>query len=451
MTEKIRVLLVDDDETFRRVLEKELALMGYQMATAARAEQALAMMRELDFDALLLDIKMPGMDGVEALKHIKASRQTTQVVILTGHGTIENAIECMKLGAYDYVTKPCALEELSAVIQKAAEKRAIIRQNILLRQELSRLDAFSDFVGNSAAMVHVFELIAKVADTDSTVLVQGESGVGKELVARAIHRNSARRENPFVVVDCASLQENLLESELFGHERGAYTGAIALKHGLFEVAHTGTLFMDEIGEIPPSIQVKLLRVLENHTFRRVGSTKDITVDVRVIGATNKDLRRMMLEGDFREDLFYRLNVVSISIPPLRERKEDIPLLAEHFVRNSRVTGKENKAITREAMDLLLGYHWPGNIRELQNVIERALILSEDDYIRPADLPLNLKGDIDFMGRTELPDILTLENLEKEYISRVLKKFNGHRVRTAKALQISERTLYRKIKRYNIQL
>lgn len=449
MVEKISVLLVDDDETFRRLLDRELSFMGYKITSVPGGEEALRAIAEENFDVTLLDIVMPGIGGIEVLKSIKEARPMTEVIMLTGHATIDSAINSMKLGAYDYLSKPCQLDELQAVIQKAYEKKSLVQQNVLLKQELARKERFQEFVGCSPGLKAVLEMIAKVAAADSTVLIRGESGAGKELVARAVHKNSPRRDHPFVVVDCGSLHETLLQSELFGHEKGAFTGAVALKHGLFEVADKGTLFLDEIGDVSPAIQFKLLRVLETGTFRRVGGIKDIKVDVRVLASTNKDLQKLVSEGLFREDLFYRLNVITIPIPPLRERREDISLLAKNFTEHTTVTGKERKEITPEAMELLVNYHWPGNVRELQNVIERAIILSEDKYIKPEDLPTNLKRGMDFYERVDQGPYMSLKELEKRYISTLLKEFGGHRGKVAQVLKISERNLYRMIKRYNI--
>jgi len=367
--------------------------------------------------------------------------------MLTGHGTIDTAVESMKLGAYDYLTKPCTLDNLEAVVQKAFERKQILQKNMALSQELARRERLDGFIGESREFKEVIELISKVASTDSSVLIQGESGVGKELVARAIHKASPRRENPFVIIDCGSLQENLLESELFGHEKGAYTGAVGLKHGLFEVADSGTIFLDEIGEISPSLQVKLLRVLETGEFRRVGGLKVINVDVRVLAATNKNLHQLVEGGKFRDDLFYRLNIISIFIPPLRDRRGDIPLLTRHFVENHSITGKGKKLITDEAMELLSTYRWPGNVRELQNVIERGIILSEDEYIKPEDLPTNLKSQVDLLEIPRQGDALPLGEIEKIYILSVLERVGGNRARAAGILNISERNLYRKLKEY----
>ncbi|RMF88630.1 MAG: sigma-54-dependent Fis family transcriptional regulator [Nitrospinota bacterium] len=448
MTPKIVVLIVDDEETFRKVLSKELAFMGYEVIAVPGGEEACQVVRRREIDVVLLDIKMPGMGGVETLKRLRELSPLTEVIMLTGHGTIDDAVQSMKLGAYDYLTKPCKLDELESVILKAWEKRNLVRQNVALRQELTRREQFPYLIGQSPQLKAIGEMIEKVAPTDSTVLIQGESGVGKELIARCIHRSSNRRDQPFIVVDCGSLHEHLLQSELFGHEKGAFTGAITLKHGLFEVADQGTLFLDEIGEISPAIQVQLLRVLETGTFRRVGGTKDLAVNVRIIAATNRNLAQLMQEGKFREDLYFRLNVISITVPPLRERVEDIPPLIEHFLENMPIPSRRKKRVSSEAMAMLCAYPWPGNVRELKNVLERAVILSEGEEITPHDLPSNLHGEGDFV--VEGPaGYLSLEEIEKQYIARLLREFSGHRAKVASILKISERNLYRKIKKYNL--
>ena len=445
----IHILVVDDDDDFRNMIEKELRHMGFETACASGGKDAQTQIANGDIDVVLLDIKMPDMDGVTLLKEIKTRTPSPEVIMLTGHGTVENAIESMKLGAYDYLTKPCQLEELEVTLHKAYEKQALIKQNAALRQELARREPFPDLVGRSPALRPVLVLIEKVAATDSTVLIQGESGVGKELVARATHRHSLRADHPFVIIDCTSLQEDLLESELFGHEPGAYTGAVGLKHGLFEAADRGTVFMDEIGELTLSIQAKLLRVLETGTFRRVGGTRNIQVDARLITATNRRLEQMVEEGTFRKELYYRLNVISIMIPPLRERKEDIPLLARYFAENSEVTGSGSKGISEEAMEILTAYDWPGNVRELENVIERAVILSEGAVIGARDLPPNLRalGDPWMEGEGKW---VPLKEVERRYIGRVLQEVGGHRGKAARILGVSERNLYRKLKRYGLQ-
>lgn len=451
MDEKISVLLVDDEDSFRDILSEELTLIGFNMATAATGEEAKRLITQENFDIILLDIKLPGMDGIATLKVIKDLSALSEVIMLTAYATIENAINSMKLGAYDYLTKPCKLEELEAIIKKAYEKKHLIQQNIKLKQELARRDKYHPFIGESSKIKTILELIRKVAITGATVLIQGESGVGKELVANLTHKNSLRSEHPFVVIDCGTLPEELMENELFGHEKGAYTGAIGFKHGLLEVADGGTLFLDEIGDISPIIQQKLLRVLETKTFRHIGGTKDIKVDIRLIAATNKDLQKMIINGNFREDLFYRLNVFPILVPPLRERKEDIPLLVNHFLTNTTITGKAKKEISKEVMELLFNYHWPGNVRELQNVIERAIILSEDKYITPKELSLTLKTlpDSSKEKGDSNNNVRSLQDIEKNYIIKVLEEFEGNRTRAAKALNLTERTLYRKLKKYNI--
>jgi DNA-binding NtrC family response regulator len=450
LKEEISILLVDDDEIYREILKEEMLSLGYAVTHVASGEKAVEAVTSDSFDVVLLDIKMPGMGGIETLKSIGEISPLSEVIMLTGYGTIDSAISSMKLGAYDYLTKPCKVEKLDAIIQKALEKRNLSQENVILKQELARRDESHGIVGRSEKLMAVLEAVKKVAKTNSTVLILGDSGVGKELVAQAIHRNSSRNANPFVVVDCGALQETLLESELFGHEKGAYTGAIHLKHGLIEVAHTGTLFLDEAGEISTAIQVKLLRALDMGTFRRLGGTKDIRVDVRLVAATNQDLEQLVAEGKFREDLFYRLNVFTITIPPLRERKEDIPLLVRHFIETTGITGKEKTLISPEAMNLLLSYHWPGNIRELQNIIERAIILSENNVIRPQDLPLGLREEPKLSYIDKDNTLKSLRSAEKTYISKVLEEVGGHRGKAAQVLRISERTLYRKLKKYNIR-
>ncbi|HEY7727837.1 MAG TPA: sigma-54 dependent transcriptional regulator, partial [Candidatus Eisenbacteria bacterium] len=369
----------------------------------------------------------------------------TKVVVLTAYGTVEEAIAAMKEGAHDFLTKPCKLDELEAVIHKALEVQSLERENIALQRDLERLQPSDRFIGETAAVQELHALVARVAGTDSTVLIRGESGVGKELVARAVHRLSGRAKEPFVVVDCASLHENLLQSELFGHEKGAYTGAIRLKHGLFEVADRGTIFLDEIAEITPPLQVKLLRVLETGIFRRVGGTVDVRVNVRVIAATNRDLEAMIREGTFREDLYYRLNVFSLHIPALRERTEDIPLIVEHFIRHSAMVPKRRSRVSPEAMGALQRYAWPGNARELENVIERALILCDSGIIAPEHLPIGVRQGPSPDGQDSASRRPTLEEVERSYIRQVLDECRGHRQSAARILGISERNLYRKLK------
>jgi len=449
MNEQISILVVDDDEIFKKMICRELSFLGHSVSTSSSGEEAVKTIEENKPDVVLLDIKLPGIDGIETLKVLKEQSPTTEIVMLTGHGTIDNAISSMKTGAYDYLTKPCRLDELTNVIQKAYEKVRLLRRNNILESELVRRDAFTEVIGESHLFRETLDMAVKVAGTNCTVLIQGESGVGKELIARLIHHSSPRKGKPFVVVDCSSLQETLLESELFGHEKGAFTGAYSLKHGLLEVADSGTLFMDEIGEISPGIQAKLLRMLESGTFRRVGGTRDTKVDVRIVVATNRNLIRMTQEDKFRDDLYYRLNVICISIPPLRNRKEDIPMLVKYFLKNVPGVGAVDKEVTSDAMELLMRYEWPGNIREVQNVVHRAAILSEDEFIKPGDLPSKFYGETIFASGSG-KDILTpLEDIEKRYISMLLERFHGHRGKVARALKMSERNLYRRIRKYGL--
>ena len=408
----------------------------------AEAREALATGHH---HVVLLDVRMPDGSGLDLLPEIRESYPGTDVVMLTAYGTVQEAIRAMKQGAHDFLTKPCKLAELEAVLDKVFEKQALERGHTALQRDVDRLVPSSGFIGCSSQVVEMLALLGRVAETDSTVLIRGESGVGKELVARAVHRQSRRSRQPFVVVDCASLHEHLLQSELFGHEKGAYTGAVRLKHGLFEVADHGTLFLDEIGEVTPPLQVKLLRVIETGTFRRVGGTADIKVDVRIIAATNRALEAMIKDKLFREDLYYRLNVFSLAIPPLRERRDDIPLLTEHFIRNSAIAPKRGVRVSPAAMEVLTRYHWPGNVRELENVLERALILCDGGVVEPEHLPLGVRLEASFRPVEEDGELVTLEAVERRYVRRVLEECKGHRNKAASILGISERNLYRKLK------
>jgi len=440
----INVLLVDDDDALREVLADEMRRSGFRTTAARDAESALHEIENRTFDVAIIDLNLPGVSGEELLRELRERAGSMEVIILTGHATVENAVSTLKDGAYDFLTKPCNLEELETVTRKAFEKRFLVRENRLLQRELARHDRFKEFVGESRALGAVLEIISKVSQSESTVLIQGESGVGKELAARAVYRNSPRRKQPFIVVDCTSLQESLLQSELFGHERGAFTGAVSRKHGLFEVADGGTVFLDEIGEISTSLQARILRVLDTGTFRRVGGVRDVRVDVRVICATNRDLFQMVQEERFRRDLYYRINVVSFTLPPLRERPEDIPVLAKYFGAHSPVARKRDIRFSPETLSVLKAYSWPGNVRELQNVIERALILAEGDEVKAEDLPSSIHQVQSWTEQLK-EQRPTLAELEKTYISRLLEEFGGHRARVAELLGISERTLYRKLK------
>ncbi len=444
MDSKISVLVVDDEDDFRNVTSKELERMGFSVISSESGEDAKEKVVTEAVDVVLLDIRMPGMDGIEALKIIKELSPESEVIMLTAvKDEADRVVQAMRLGAYDYLTKPCTLDRLEVTIKNAYKQKRHAIKNEALKQ-----GRFPDFVGNSPGLRNVLSTINKVAPTDSTVLIYGESGTGKELVARAIHKNSLRAKEPCLTIDSAALHETLLESELFGHEKGAYTGADSLKHGLFEVANDSTVFMDEIGEIAPSIQAKLLRVLETGTFRRLGGNKTLTVNVRFIAATNRNLRQLVSEGKFRQDLFYRLEVFSILIPPLRERREDIPLLAQHFVENDNVISGGPKQISEEAIQILTNYNWPGNVRELENIIKRAIILSEGDVIIPENLPSDIQTTYDFYPESD-GRFSSLKEIENRYIAKVMKETGGHRGKAAKILGISERNLYRKLKRGEI--
>ncbi len=439
-------MVIDDEAPFRRLLQKRLSRNGCQVEEFDSAESAISRLEEKDFDVALVDIKMPGMDGIELLKKLKEINPNIEVIIITGHGSIDSAISAMKLGAYDYITKPCKLSELELIVEKAYEKSILQKENILLKNQLRLRTPYETLIGRSKKIREVLAMIDRVAPTSTHVLIQGESGTGKELVANIIHKKSKRSNGPFVVVNCASLQAELLENELFGHEKGAFTGASFMKRGLFEMADGGTFFIDEISEMNPNIQAKLLRAIELKEFRRVGGNKQIQVDVRVLAATNKRLEEEVKKGYFREDLFYRLNVVTINLPPLRERKEDIPLLVDYFLKKKNLEGNKVKTISPEALEYLVNYDWPGNVRELANVIERAIILSSSDVISIKDLPLSISRQ-----ESSYNSISTIVSMEKSLIEKTLKEFNGNKTRTAKVLGISVRNLYRKINKYGIQI
>jgi two-component system NtrC family response regulator len=381
------ILIVDDEKNYLIVLEALLSDVGYEVLTAADASKGLEMVRSHDLDLVITDMRMPGMDGMEFLARLHSQQPELPVIIMTAYATVEKAVEAMKRGAFDYITKPFKNDELKLTIRKAIEMHRLVRENRLLSRELQQRFSFGSIVGQSRAMRKVYGLIEKVAQTRATVLITGESGTGKELIARSIHFNSPRRDKPFVSVSCSALPESLLESELFGHERGAFTGAYTLRKGRFELADGGTLFLDEVGEMSPALQVKLLRVLQEMDFERVGGTRTIRVDARVVAATNRDLKRDVEKGRFREDLYYRLRVVQIEIPPLRERRDDIPLLVHHFLdKAAEANGVKVKRVGEEAFNLLYQYEWAGNVRELENVIERAVILCSGEEIGPDDLP-----------------------------------------------------------------
>ena len=450
MRNKINLFVVDDEPDFRQLIVKAIPKTKYDLEVFSNGNEVLKAIEKKEFDVGLVDIKMPDMDGIELLKRFRKQNILTEFIILTGYASISTAIQSMKLGCYDYLTKPVRLAKLETVIQKAYEKKVINKENIILKDGLQLKDGYCTMVGESSKMKSVFSLIEKVAKTSSPVLITGESGTGKELVARAIHINSRRDNKPFIVVDCASLSENLLENELFGHEKGAFTDASSMKRGLFEIADGGTLFIDEIGEMKPATQARLLRAIETHQFRRLGGTKQIKVDVRIITATNRNLVEEIKNGNFRSDLYYRLNVVTINLPPLRERKEDIPLLVKHFIANSQVTSIK-KNISQESMRVLIEYDWPGNVRELANVVERALITSTGEYITSMDLRIDFPRQL--LSPPSLSDKMSLKeflkHFEKSVITKTLRECGGNKIETAKSLKLSRSKLYRKLKEYRI--
>jgi len=442
----IRVLVIDDEEPMRRLLKKELERKGFSVETAVDGASGLALLRKSTFDIILLDIMMPGIDGISVLKKIKTDPAAPEVIVLTGKATVETAVEAMKHGAYDYLTKPYKLDELELIIHRAAERRALSTRTQALEQELIRLEEPFMFVHKNKHMKDIISLIKKTAPTDSPVLIQGESGTGKELIANAVWQYSKRKSMPFIVLNCASLSENLIESELFGHEKGAFTSAFQTKHGIVEAANDGTLFLDEIGEMPLGLQAKLLRFLDSGEFRRVGGNKAFSVNVRICAATNRDLTEALKRGSFREDLYYRLNVISIVIPPLRERKEDIPELARHFVKKySLLLSRDVKDISTTAMEMLTAYTWPGNVRELENLIERAVILSDSAAIGPDDLALPAEPKPNGSG-----EHVSLVDMEREHILKVLEETGGNQSRASQVLGIDRKTLYNKIRKYGIE-
>ncbi len=435
-----RILVVEDEDKLRRVIQLHLEASGYEVEQARTAEEAV--LRAGEADLVLTDLRLPGMDGMELLGHIHRQNAHTPVIVMTAFGTVENAVAAMKAGAVDFLLKPFSLDHLSAVVEKALEVRALRDENRQLREELGRRYDFRNIIGHSARMQEIFATVARVAPTRATVLLCGESGVGKDLIARAIHYHSPRRDRPFVKINCTAIPENLMESELFGYEKGAFTGAAASKPGKFEQADTGTVFLDEIGDVPPSIQVKLLRVLQEREFERLGSNKTRQIDVRVLAATNADLRAALEQGRFREDLYYRLNVVPINIPPLRERKEDIPYLAAHFAdKLGREVRGQPCRLTPEAVEKLLTYSWPGNVRELENVIERSIVLSQSEELGPGDIKLDLAPKSRAPEETRfLPDGMTLDQFEQMIIQEALRRAGGNKSHAARLLGLTRNAL-----------
>jgi len=431
-----RILIVEDEDKLQRALELHLRSLGFEVAKAGSAEAALAQIDRADL--ILSDLRLPGMDGLEFLSRIRLTNSVSPVVLMTAYGTVENAVEAMRKGASDFLTKPFSLDHLTTVVERALEMRALRDENRKLREELGHRYDLQNIIGRSAAMQEVFQLVMRVAAAKSTVLIAGESGVGKDLIARAIHYHSARRERPFIKINCTAIPENLMESELFGYEKGAFTGASTAKAGKFEEANGGTVFLDEIGDVSPSVQVKLLRILQERQFERLGSNKTVSIDVRVLAATNQDLRVALEQGTFREDLFYRLNVVPINMPPLRKRKEDIPFLAEYFLKKySAEAGRPMDTFTPEAMAALEAHYWPGNVRELENVIERAVVLARGNRLDASDIRIDdlhrrpTSSDDNF-----LPPGMTLEEYEKWLIQEALRRADGNKSQAARLLGLT---------------
>lgn len=443
---RIKVLIAEDEPHLGTILENFLTGRGYQVTTVRDGRSALQALRGELFDVALLDIVMPEMDGLEVLRQVREEAAPPEVIIITGNGTIETAITAIRLGAYDYLSKPYRMAEIDVLVRRAWEKRQLSKENQLLHSRLSRVDAVPEILTQYAPMKAVLALVERVAKSDSPVMITGESGTGKELVARALHRLSQRGTGPLVDINCAAIAENLLESELFGHEKGAFTGALGRKTGLFEMAAGGTLFMDEIGELDPKLQGKLLRALEQGSFFRVGGTQKVEVDVRIIAATNKDLAVEVNENRFRSDLYYRINTIGIELPPLRDRVVDIPLIARHFL--TKFGGANPPALTEEATQALMDYRWPGNVRELRNVIERAVLLANGGVIHAHDLPLmNVGGGHMASQATSNGTAVSLAELERRHIESVLRQANWHQGKAAMVLGISSKTLYRKIRDY----
>jgi two-component system response regulator HydG len=450
MNEKPKILIVDDEPGHRTMLRAVLTQEGYAVAEAPDGRDAVQAVEKEAFDLILMDIRMTAMDGIEALTEIRKISPLVPVLIMTAYASVKTAVEALKAGAFDYLTKPLDSDELKLLIDKALEHYRLQTENLALKERLGDRFDFSRIIGSSPKMKALLDTLAMVAPTDATVLLTGESGTGKEVIANAIHHNSPRAGGPFIKVACAALPETLLESELFGHEKGSFTGAIARREGRFQLAHRGTIFLDEVGEMGPALQTKLLRVLQERSFEPLGSARTVTVDIRIIAATNRTLPTEVKEGRFREDLYYRLNVIPLLIPPLRERKEDLPLLANHFLAIFREKNRKPiRAISGKALDLLVRYDWPGNIRELENVIERAVIMSRDEVIVPADLPVQLQMLSAEPAATglALPAGISLAALERELIIKTLADTGGNRTRTAEILGINRRTLQNKLKQY----
>lgn len=455
-----RILVVDDERGMREFLTIMLQKEGYDVTTAGNGKEALEHISQKTYDIVITDIRMPNITGVDILKTVKEGSPETVVIMITAYASTETAVEAMKQGAYDYITKPFKIEEIKLIVRNALEKRRLREENLILKRKIQEWTAsglIGGIVGKSAAIARLIEIIVKIADSPSNVLITGESGTGKELIARAIHNYSYRKDHPFVAINCSAIPEGLLESELFGHVKGAFTGAIASREGIFEVVNGGTIFLDEIGDVPQSFQVKLLRVLEEKTFKRVGGNQDIKVDVRIIAATNKDLKKAVVEGEFREDLFYRLDVIPIEMPPLRERREDIPLLVEHFLsKYGRILGQEVKKISPEALQRLIAHSWKGNVRELENVIERVVTLESGSVIELNNIEECLQRGVPYKGPLSI-DIPSeginldglLSDIEKDLLLKALNRAGWVKKYAAELLGLDFRSFRYRLAKYNI--
>src|SRR3990172_8708763 len=453
---KARILVVDDEKSTRDLLSITLAKEGYDVLTAAGGEPAIEALHRESVDAVITDLRMPKVDGLQVLRVAKEISPDMAVIVITAVASTETAVEAMKLGAYDYITKPFKLDEVNLIVRNALERKRLRDENLYLRRQLETQHRFENIIGKSGVIAEVFDTIRKIADSPSTAMVTGESGTGKELVARAIHFNSFRRDKPFVSVNCGAIPEALMESELFGHVKGAFTGAVANKVGLFSAAEGGTLFLDEITEIPALLQVKLLRAIQEREIRRVGDTRDVKVDVRLIAASNRELEQAVSEGVLREDLFYRLNVIPIHLPPLRERREDIALLVAHFLQKfGRQLNKDVRGVTPEALAILERYHWPGNIRELENVLERAIVLGGSEVLGADAFPESVRRELPMKAiEVELPEDGmdlegTLDTLERRYLQRALDRSGGVQTKAAELLRMTFRQFRYKLQKHNM--
>jgi DNA-binding NtrC family response regulator len=453
-----RILIVEDEPDLSQVFVEVLTMDGYDVNTAANGEIAMQMLGEHSYDLVLTDLYLPKADGFQVLAHLQRVSSSTSAIVMTGHGSIESAVEAMKKGAVDYITKPVTFDQLRIVVKKALDVQRLQRENQLLRQQLKSKYHFTNIIGTSAAMQQVFDMIAKVADAESTVLILGESGTGKELVARAIHFNSRRAEKPFIPVNCGAIPESLLESELFGHERGAFTGAARTRMGRFELAHGGTIFLDEVGDMSPALQVKLLRVLQEQSFERVGGTKSVRVDVRILAATNRNLEDAIAKNEFREDLYYRLSVIPFTLPPLRERQDDIPLLLQHFMNQfNHLRNRKLQGFAPRALQMLAHYHWPGNVRELENLVDRLVVLKGQGIIEPEDLPDKMRATLPSVAAVATMDLpeegfcldAAVREFERDLITKALQKAEGVKNRAAQILGIKRTTLIEKLKRHSL--